>query len=310
MKRKQIILLLVILICSSFSISAKDTPEIISLYKGSKQIFDDNIGFETFYYLYDKSTMKTIEGNIRRQFCSAPKGISPYEIIKNYEKAITAKSGKVIHLSRDAYRFTDTKTGKRVYFMSNFFTHKRLNRTNHWGYLQLPSKAEDYVVGKVSTASNDIFISVAAANIDNLTYYTLVTVLVKPMDLNNVTLNAINEGIAANGKLAIYDIYFDTGKSEVKSESSSALKVIADYLNNNSSKKFLIVGHTDNTGDFNANIELSTDRAKAVCNKLISEYKINKEIIKPFGVGSSSPKTSNSTSSGKSRNRRVELVEF
>ncbi|MFP4447324.1 MAG: OmpA family protein [Bacteroidales bacterium] len=140
-------------------------------------------------------------------------------------------------------------------------------------------------------------------------YFTLVTVEAEPMDMDMVTLDALNDGIAEKGRVAIYDIYFDTGKSEVKEESSQALAVIANYLKQNKDKKFLVVGHTDNTGDFDNNIELSQNRAKAVADILATEYEISEEHLLPYGIGSTSPVFSNTTEEGKARNRRVEIVE-
>lgn len=74
--------------------------------------------------------------------------------------------------------------------------------------------ANMFVVGKIATVEHDVFISVTAAD----GYYELVTVFVEPMDMSNVSLEIINKGIAEKGKVAIYDIYFDTGMSEIKSE--------------------------------------------------------------------------------------------
>lgn len=86
--------------------------------------------------------------------------------------------------------------------------------------------------------------------------------------------------------------------------------MIANYLNDNKDKKFIIVGHTDNTGSFEANMTLSKERANAVMDKLMNDYGIDKEQLSPYGVGSTCPQTSNTTDEGKSRNRRVELVEL
>lgn len=300
-----------IILISGLSISAQENDEIISLYEGSELMYDDNIGFETFYYLTGENSHKAIDGKINRKFCKAPDAVTPYEIIKNYEKAISAKGGTIIHLSRDAYRYTDEETGSRVWFMRDLFSNARLKPLERgWAYAELPDEAEDYVVGKLATPEHDIFISVASAVIEEATYYTIVTAVAEPMDMDNVTLNILNEGIAQSGRVAIYDIYFDTGKSEVKNESASALRIIADYLKNNSDQKFLIVGHTDNTGDFDANIELSMARAEAVLEKLVSEYGVDASQLKPYGFGSASPQMSNATEEGRARNRRVELVEF
>lgn len=311
MKKLLYLSVVIFMIISGLSLCAQENDEIISLYEGSELVYDDNIGFESFYYLTGENSHEVIDGKIYRKFCAAPEGVSPYEIIKNYEKAIASKGGTVIHLSRDAYRYTDPETGERIWFMSELFANARLKPLDRgWAYAQLTKEAQDYVVGKISTPEHDIYISVAAAIIDEATYYTIVTALAEPMDMDNVSLNVINEGIAKSGRVAIYDIYFDTGKSEVKDESTAALKIIADYLKNHSDQKFLIVGHTDNTGDFDANIRLSTARANAVMEILVSEYGIDAEQLKPYGNGSTSPQMSNATKEGKARNRRVELVEF
>jgi len=129
------------------------------------------------------------------------------------------------------------------------------------------------------------------------------------MDLNMITSSIIEKQLKLFGKIAIYSIFFDTGKSIVKPESAETLKAISEYLNANKNIKVYIVGHTDNTGDFDFNMKLSKERADAVMEKLINEYGVNKDQMKSYGVGSLSPIASNSTEEGKAKNRRVEIVE-
>jgi outer membrane protein OmpA-like peptidoglycan-associated protein len=290
------------------SVSVFASTDIISPYKGSEKIYDDNIGFETMYYLAEEQSAKSIDGDINRRFYKAPQKVSPYEIVKNYEQAIKSKGGQVIHLSKNAYRHFDKKTGERVWFMRKLFNHAYVAHQT-WAYLQLFNEANHYVVGKVSSGGSDIYINVASASVDGTTYYEVVTAVAKPMDMNNVTLNVLNEGIAANGKVAVYDIYFDSGKYEIKHESASALKTIAAYLKENPDKMFIVVGHTDSDGSFNANIKLSEQRADAVVKELVSKHAVDPKQVSSYGVGSVSPVTSNSTEDGKARNRRVELVQ-
>lgn len=283
--------------------------DIISLYQGSKLIFDDEIGFASHYYLSAPKSMKKIDGTMRRQFASVKKGISPLEIVKNYEQAIRQKGGTIIHVSDNAYRYAHPETGEWVWFMRDFFTSGRRTRYNHYGYMQLPREAENYVVGKVSTDASDIFISVAAAVVEEVTYYTVVTVVTEPMDMGNVTMQVLNEGIAANGKVAIYDLYFDSGKAVLKKKSGGALKIMAGYLKKHPQKKFFIVGHTDNVGGLKYNLELSKKRAEAVLAELVKSYGVTGDRLTAYGVGPVVPVTTNSTKAGKARNRRVELVE-
>lgn len=306
--KKSIILLSALLsslLFFSANLFAQEQEEIISLFKGSKKMYDDHIGFETHYYLTGPSSHKSIDGKIRRQFCEVPEGVSAYEVIKNYEKAIESKGGTIIYLSQELKRYK-LENGEWYYYIRDGFAKARMQHTKMVHGHFVSYLADKYLAGKIATPEHDIFISIAAAD----GYYELVTVVAEPMDMDNVSLKMINEGIAGKGKIAIYDIYFDIGKSEVKNESTNALAIIANYLKENTNKKFLVVGHTDITGDFKANVTLSKERANAVIEKLIAEHGIEKTQLVPYGVGSVCPQMSNATDEGKARNRRVELVEL
>lgn len=117
------------------------------------------------------------------------------------------------------------------------------------------------------------------------------------------------EGITQTGHVAIYGIYFDTGKADVKPESEPTLNEIAKLLNKNPSLKLYVVGHTDNIGDLSYNMKLSQARADSVTKILVSKYGIDAGKLIPYGVGPLSPLASNKTEEGRAKNRRVELVE-
>ena len=70
-----------------------------------------------------------------------------------------------------------------------------------------------------------------------------------------------------------------------------------------------VVGHTDATGKFDANMTLSRQRAEAVVEALTEQYAIEAGRLSAHGVGPLSPKSTNRTDPGKGENRRVELVE-
>jgi outer membrane protein OmpA-like peptidoglycan-associated protein len=121
--------------------------------------------------------------------------------------------------------------------------------------------------------------------------------------------SAMGDDINNTGHVAIYGIYFDSGKSEIKPESDTAIAQISILLKNNQSLKLYVVGHTDNVGTIDANMKLSKDRADAVVNSLVTKYTVPLERLKSYGVASLSPVASNDTEEGKSKNRRVELVK-
>jgi outer membrane protein OmpA-like peptidoglycan-associated protein len=117
------------------------------------------------------------------------------------------------------------------------------------------------------------------------------------------------EQISASGSIALYGIYFDTNKTELKAESSLTLEQIAKLLRDDSTLKLLVVGHTDNVGTLLYNMELSSRRAAAVVAALTADYAINANRLTPVGVAYASPVASNHTEEGRAQNRRVELVE-
>ncbi len=117
------------------------------------------------------------------------------------------------------------------------------------------------------------------------------------------------EGINTTGHVAIYGIFFDFNKAEIKPESEAALKEITKLLQQDNKLKLYVVGHTDNVGGLDYNMKLSQQRAEAVVRELVSKYKIAPDRLKSGGVGPLAPVASNETEEGKAKNRRVELVK-
>jgi outer membrane protein OmpA-like peptidoglycan-associated protein len=117
------------------------------------------------------------------------------------------------------------------------------------------------------------------------------------------------DGISSTGHVAIYGIYFDFNKSDVKPESEPALNEISKLLTGTPNLKVFIVGHTDNVGGVDYNMKLSQARADAVVKALTTKYKVNPQSLKAYGVGQLAPVAPNKTEDGRAKNRRVELVE-
>ena len=121
--------------------------------------------------------------------------------------------------------------------------------------------------------------------------------------------DALFKEINLTGRVAVYGIYFDTGKAVVKPESDPALKEIVNLLANQTDLKIYVVGHTDSVGAFDYNMNLSQRRAEAVVEVLVSRYSVARGRLKAHGVGPLVPATSNRSDDGRAKNRRVELVE-
>lgn len=160
-----------------------------------------------------------------------------------------------------------------------------------------------------SINGNEVYIQLhTAANSVDTKSYRIEIIEVTPMN-QDIELT-LQEAIDKNGKAALYGILFDVGKSDIKPESAEALKQITDYLNANPAIKIIVVGHTDNTGGYAANITLSKARAESVKTYLIKTGKIASTRLLSEGAGQFCPVSTNDTEEGRMLNRRVEIVKL
>jgi outer membrane protein OmpA-like peptidoglycan-associated protein len=141
-------------------------------------------------------------------------------------------------------------------------------------------------------------------------YAALDIVDVAAMKQNMVTITAseMSKAMLSTGRVALYGIFFDTGKADIKAESTPALAEIAGLLKAEPNLKLRVVGHTDNQGNLDANIALSKRRAESVNAALVSRYAIGSQRLSAFGVADLAPVATNATDEGRAKNRRVELV--
>jgi OmpA-OmpF porin, OOP family len=120
----------------------------------------------------------------------------------------------------------------------------------------------------------------------------------------------IYDELAAKGRWSTQGILFESGKSDVKPESTPTLKAIAAALKGHSDLKVEIQGHTDNVGAAASNMSLSQARADAVKAALTSDYGVSADQITTKGYGDTKPVTKNTTAEGRANNRRVEIVKL
>ncbi len=128
---------------------------------------------------------------------------------------------------------------------------------------------------------------------------------------NGAADNLVNKvielkNIAIGSKIALRNIFFDTGKSTLRPESNAELERLVKLMKDVPSLKIEISGHTDNTGSASLNETLSQDRAQAVVNYLKGKG-IAANRMTAMGYGSSRPIASNGTADGRQQNRRTEF---
>ncbi len=109
------------------------------------------------------------------------------------------------------------------------------------------------------------------------------------------------------GHVPVQGLVFETGGAALSEGSAPALDILARFLSRNPALAVVIVGHSDNQGPLDANIALSKRRAEAVRAALIQRGAAAGR-LEAHGVGYLAPVSTNATETGRTLNRRVELV--
>jgi outer membrane protein OmpA-like peptidoglycan-associated protein len=261
----------------------------------------------------------TLEGKITQTVYIAPRGKGALEVWRNYEQALLAAGLKK--------RFSCERNCADLYFA----WHKESEPTKGFvwakGSVETPTgsrysltsalSADDgrMLVGTLGKPGQEatvlLYNSLAANATTGLVATYLQVIEPKAMETGQVSVDpaALQAGLAAEGRVTLTGLFFDTGKTELKPESKAQLDAMAELLKSQPALKAWIVGHTDNVGSFEANEKLSLARAQAVVAALTAApYKVDAKRVVPKGLASLAPLAGNGDEAGRSRNRRVELV--
>jgi outer membrane protein OmpA-like peptidoglycan-associated protein len=115
--------------------------------------------------------------------------------------------------------------------------------------------------------------------------------------------------VLTKGALQLKDkVTFDSGKATLQARSQKVLEQVAAVLKGHPELALVQVEcHTDATGSAEVSRALSTERAAAVRDFLVSKG-VEASRLKPVGVGADKPVDTNDTAAGRENNRRVEFI--
>ncbi|CAB3720056.1 Peptidoglycan-associated lipoprotein [Achromobacter deleyi] len=245
-----------------------------------------------------------LEGKVTRISYRISGGKSALEVYRNYQGALQSGGFKTVFECKG-----DDQCGSDFQsFVIN------------GGKVSPPGKGDAAFGGKYYVAlakkeapSGDlyVFLDVMEDSANQITPVYVQVVETKPMQTGQVQvldMAAMQKSLAESGRVAVYGVYFDTDKAEVKPESKAALDEMGKLLKANPNLKVYVVGHTDNQGTLARNLDLSQKRADAVVKALEADYKIAAARLSPRGVASLAPVAANDAEAGRAKNRRVELV--
>ncbi len=110
----------------------------------------------------------------------------------------------------------------------------------------------------------------------------------------------------SEASIILKNLFFDSGSAELEEDSQYELNSLLEILTDYNDVSVEISGHTDNTGDANANQLLSEARADAVLQYLTGQG-LDASRIQAVGFGQNRPADTNDTPEGRQNNRRIEM---
>jgi outer membrane protein OmpA-like peptidoglycan-associated protein len=259
-----------------------------------------------------------VEGKITRIVYTYPKERSGLEVFRNYRAAIQSAGMTVLFSCEKAT--CDPSPDNFGTAMENY----KINEENEtW------PKSGDYTEPFNYGRTEPRYILASHTRADGAVTYAAVYVVAPQNDENggvlveivepaametgkvsvNLSADAMAKAIDTDGKVALYGLYFDTDRTELRADSKPSLDEIAKLLRQNPKLNVYVVGHTDNQGVFAHNLELSQKRSESVVRSLTVDYKIGADRLTAKAAASIAPVATNDTEAGRARNRRVELVK-
>lgn len=304
-------LFLCLLFCLPTLLSAqtKDVPNsqdhpAVSRFAGSIIKFYDTKTFDAYALRLGPvergkeaaAKKQNLEGVVTRIIYQSPKANSVLEIFRNYEQALQQGGFEPMYqceLDACGNGFSGSYPSGSMGHVRGFVEQQR--------YLAMQRSDEN--------GTQHVAVFMVMTHDGPVTRLDIVEM--KPMKTGQVTVSAaqLKSDFEKTGKAVLQQVYFESGKAVLKSESKPALEEAAKFLKEKSDLKIFVVGHTDNDGGFDFNQQLSQQRAQAVVDELSKTHGIAADRVIAKGVSYLCPVAGNDTDAGKAKNRRVELVK-
>jgi len=127
---------------------------------------------------------------------------------------------------------------------------------------------------------------------------------IKRLAIPDVNVKTVNEGVS----ISMEDVGFYPDSAVMLPGEQAKLDKIAEILKRYPERDILVGGHTALAGTADGRMKLSTERAKAVADYLLSKNVRTSDRIVIRGYGAQNPVADNSTEEGRRKNRRVEIT--
>ena len=252
----------------------------------------------------------TPEGELECFLYRGPAGRTALEVFRNYEQQLKKSGLGILFSCSDSKCLQDTYSGFFITLYGS--THNKVEKRNTFPAKEITNiySGQHYVSALWKGTESNKYVTIGIAT-DNDVVYAYIDILTEKnmdTDMVEITANYIRDEIKKQGKVVIYETLFESGKSILMPSAATIINEMLAYIRANPPKTFYVVGHTDDTGNFDSNMTLSLQRAQRLTDELIKKGASAQQLT-PKGVGPLAPVGTNQTEEGKQRNRRVELVE-
>lgn len=254
-----------------------------------------------------------LEGTLTRLLYVAPDGTSATDLMLNYVQGLEALGYSTLYSCKGA------ECGSKIALLGKKVIYPSSRRLTNSGGISNQAFGnfgdEHYLAVRSKDGATSIAVYVAFndkspfALVSHHAIVHLDILTTAALEAKMVSAKQMQEGITAEGHIAVDNVYFEFGTANLTPEAEPALAQMALLITDNPELKVYIVGHTDNVGKQEDNLGLSKARADAVVAALLRHDGITKDRVIAAGVGALAPVASNGTDAGRQANRRVELVE-
>jgi outer membrane protein OmpA-like peptidoglycan-associated protein len=275
---------------------------------------------------FEPKQKKTVEGEHWRLVYLMPEGVSPLEVVRNYQEEMESKGGEIVYeckemdcggdpnrgsgggggdMSLSMVLRPDERIRDAAFSPGSCTQRERISNQRYTVGILSESGAH------VSVLAYTVHPGHSCRAFEGRTVAAVDIIRPEKREQKMVTIQAEEMAgeITTTGSIALYGIYFDFNKADIRSESEPTLEQIARLLRDHPGMNLLVVGHTDNVGTFSFNMDLSQRRAGSVVSALVRRHGIAEDRLTPVGVSFACPVASNKSDEGRAKNRRVELVE-
>jgi outer membrane protein OmpA-like peptidoglycan-associated protein len=309
---------------AAFPAAAEDIPDsrdhpLVGRYEGAEIVYYKSSDFDEaallraphdYNALLERNATRDrsgedwlkLEGRVTEIRYQGPQGRSSLEVMRNFEKALAGEGFSTLFSCADGDCLSGT-------LRDNYLLGEQLDPTN--GVSTAYFDKARYELSELERPEGAVYVAILVGEYQSELTTFVKVVETKEMEGDKIVVPTAEEmgaAIVSAGHVDIYGILFDLDEDTLRPESEPTLDEIAELLEDRPDMKLDIVGHTDNQGTAEYNLDLSQRRAASVVEALVDDYDIDADRLTASGAGLTQPVASNDTEEGRAKNRRVELV--